>query len=96
MEVSWSCSENVNEFCANLLGSGDSGLDPGRCSQAEGGESNQEGPGVPLEVPEKERQKGDLETMYGASFVATWGRQHREGSWTWKWVLITSWKESPG
>lgn len=31
------------------------------------------GQAVPLEVPEKERQKGDLETMYGASSVATCG-----------------------
>lgn len=33
---------------------------------------------VPLEVPEKERQKGDLETMYGTSFVATWGAGNTE------------------
>lgn len=34
--------------------------------------------GVPLEVPEKKRQKGDLEIMYGASFVATWGAGNTE------------------
>lgn len=57
------------------------GLDQGGWSQAEKGESNQQGPARAVKVLGKERRTGDQETVGGASLVATWeaGNPEKEG-----------------
>lgn len=73
------------------------GPDPSRRSRAKERQTRRD-QNRPLEVLEKERQKGDPETMCGASFVATWGGgQATQGRKSDSEVgLIANWKESPG